>query len=313
MDWLSTMRDHAPLVAAAVGLLALFAAYAFTQLTVRTEQLLRLQGELVDTEQRLRALQAEMDGRIARIIENSPMEVTPALHEQLRGATFAILDEGGHPVCSGFFVTPCGVALAAAHACAHARRPRGASPRLLRASSPSGREFTLGVVAARVGALDVAVLRVPASGALPSAHLPLPSATRSDAQLLGAPVALIHGSIAWSSAGADARRVALDSGYIITSSDSKLLYCLPACEPLSGAALLFRSGHVLGLHTGGCRDLAHEHLERSRSTRAEAVRLDVPQVWGAVQAAAAAAAAPSAASGGSGAAGLRQRGAGAGL
>lgn len=113
------------------------------------------------------------------------MALTGALLETLRDATFSILDAGGHPVCCGFFVTPCGVALTAAHACEHAR-PAGTG-RAIRASTHLGQEFSLEVVSSREGDLDVAVLRVfSAADALPPrSHLPLPSMRYTALQLLG--------------------------------------------------------------------------------------------------------------------------------
>ena len=232
----------------------------------------------------------ETDARFSRIEESGPVALTDAMLEALRRATFSILDAEGHPVCCGFFVTPCGVALTAAHACAHARPARAG--RAFRASTHLGVEFSLEVVSPKVGDLDVAVLRVSGGAAAlpPCGHLPLPSTSYSEQQLLGASVALIHGSIAWS-AGASVNKIARNNGYIITSTDSLIHYCISTYKGHSGAALLFRGGQVIGLHSEGLNDLDQEHSERSPSTSADAVRLDVPQIWSAVQAAKAAPAA----------------------
>ena len=54
------------------------------------------------------------------------------------------------------------------------------------------------------------------------------------------------------------------------------------------AALLFRRGSVIGLHVGGLNDLDQGYSERSPSTTAEAVRMDLPRIWAAVRAAKAA-------------------------
>ena len=37
------------------------------------------------------------------------------MFDKVRSATFAILDGSGLPICCGFFVSACGVALTAAH------------------------------------------------------------------------------------------------------------------------------------------------------------------------------------------------------
>lgn len=149
-----------------------------------------------------------------------------------------------------------------------------------------------------MGTLDIAVLR--ASGALPAGmdYLPLPSTRQSHQQLLGAPVALIHGSIAWSS-GAGVNQIARDNGTIITSNETLIQYSVSSYRGRSGAALLFRSGQLIGLHSEGFDDLQQDS-EMSPSTTADAVRLDAPLIWGAVQAAMAVSSADSAASGGGG-------------
>ena len=183
----------------------------------------------------------ETDARFSRVEDSGPVALTDAMLETLRGATFSILDAEGHPVCCGFFVTPCGVALTAAHACTYAR-PAG-SGRALSASTHLGLEFSLEVVSPSVGELDVAVLRVSGAAATlsPRSHLPLPSASYSAQQLLGASVALIHSSIAWS-AGASLGQIARNNGYIVTSTNSLINYCVSTYRGHSGAALLFRGG-----------------------------------------------------------------------
>ena len=97
---------------------------------------------------------------------------------------------------------------------------------------------------------------------------------------------LIHGSIAWSMGSVAAHQIARDNGYIITSSDSVIQYSIASpYKGHSGAALLFRSGQVIGLHSEGFNDLGQEHGEKSPSTSADAVRLDLPLIWSAVEAA----------------------------
>ena len=226
---------------------------------------------------------------LARIQDNLPMIISDAMFEKLHGATFAILDDDGHPVCCGFFVTPCGVALTAAHSCAYARTGAGrGGRRVFRASTYRRQEFLLALVSERVGAVDIAVLRVVASESAmplpPRDFLALPRERHTQQQLLGAPVALIHGSIAWS-AGTDAQQVARDDGRIITSSDTILHYSVASYKGHSGAALLFRSGQVIGLHSEGFNDLEQRHSETSPATSADAVRLDSREIWDAVEAA----------------------------
>ena len=246
--------------------------YIIFQLKRITEELRRTTEEQKRTTEELMQLK-----------DNSPMVITDAMFEKLHGATFAILDDDGHPVCCGFFVTPCGVALTAAHSCDYARPgPRGASL-MFRASTYRDQEFTLDIVSHKVGALDIAILRVSNSCMIPRDFLPLPSVRHSHQQLLGAPVALIHGSIAWS-ASSEVHQIARDNGTII--SDSLIHYSVSSYKGYSGAALLFRSGQVIGLHSEGFNDLEQEEQsEKSPSTSADAVRLDVPQIWDAVQAA----------------------------
>lgn len=231
-------------------------------LAVQAVVLVLLCAMLVYVILQLQAQKRETDARFSRIEESGPVALTDAMLEALRRATFSILDAEGHPVCCGFFVTPCGVALTAAHACAHARPARAG--RAFRASTHLGVEFSLEVVSPKVGDLDVAVLRVSGGAAAlpPCGHLPLPSASYSEQQLLGASVALIHGSIAWS-AGASVNKIARNNGYIITSTDSLIHYSISTYKGHSGAALLFRGGQVIGLHSEGFNDLNQEHSERS--------------------------------------------------
>ena len=227
------------------------------------------------------------------------MKLTAQQLLHLRGATFSLLDDAGHPVGCGFFVTACGVALTAAHVCVHARSAGDGSLRL-RASTYGMQEFELLVVTPKLGELDVAVLRIIACAALPPPHesLPLPKGLLAHEELLSAPVLLIHGSIAWSApSAAPPDRISSDNGYVITTSDTMLLYSVSTYKGHSGAALLFRRGSVIGLHSGGFNDLDQEQSEHSPSTSGEAVRLDLPQIRVAVQAAMAPAAAPAAVAG----------------
>jgi len=261
------------------------AAYIVIQQTRIADEQRRAMEKLVRTVEK-QSLKLEKQGlKLAQLAENSPFVITDEMYEKLRGATFAILDDGGHPVCCGFFVTPCGVALTAAHSCEYAR-PIGGPNSKFHAATYEGLEFDLDVVAPTVGTLDVAVLRLSAAFELYSGfdYLSLPCVHNSHRQLLGASVALIHGSIAWS-AGSGANEIARDNGFIITSSETMLQYSVASYKGHSGAALLFRGGQVIGLHSEGFNDLEQELSEASPSTSANAVRLDVPQIWEAVNAA----------------------------
>jgi hypothetical protein len=273
------------LVLAVAVLLALAAYVALEQKRLAAEQRVAL-----DELRRASKTQTEfMRVTLESFAENLPMVISDAFFEQLHGATFAILDDGGHPVCCGFFVTPCGVALTAAHSCDYARAAssRGGL-RIFRASTFRRQEFSLALISAQVGALDIAVLRVisPSGAAQPPLpprdFLPLPSVRHTHQQLLGAPVSLIHGSIAWS-AGTDVQQIARDDGKIITSNETMLQYSISPYKGHSGAALLFRSGQVIGLHSGGFNDLEQQHSDISPSTSADAVRLDSPEIRDAVE------------------------------
>lgn len=199
----------------------------------------------------------------------------------LQAATFSILDKEGLPVCCGFFVSSCGVALTAAHdAKKWLRRDKKGKTQVVRAATCDGTEFDLEVVLPKIDDLDIAVLRLVGPAAARPC-LPLPTSTFTAQQLGGAPVKLIHSSIAWS-AGANMTNFAQDNGLIISSTDSIIHYSVATYKGHSGAALLLRSEQVIGLHSEGFNDLPQEHSEHSPSTAADAVRLDLPAVRTAV-------------------------------
>ena len=201
------------------------------------------------------------------------------MFDKVRAATFAILDSGGLPVCCGCFVSACGVALAAAHEADKWVRKKGKKS-VARAATYDNKEFDLEVVERKVGDLDVAVLRLP-SAAAAQACLPVPDNTFTEKELSGAPVNLVHGSIAWS-AGASPSTFAQDSGSIITSNAKTIHYNVGTFKGHSGAALLLRGQQVIGLHSEGFNDLPHEYSEHSPTTAADAARLDLPAVREAV-------------------------------
>ena len=194
------------------------------------------------------------------------------MFDKVRAATFAILDRGDLPVCCGFFVSACGVVLTAAHEADKWLRKKG-NKSFVRAATYNNKEFDLEVVQRKVGGLDVAVLRL-SSAAAAQACLPVPENTFTEKELSGAPVNLVHGSIAWSN-GAGASNFAQDSGSIITSDATTIHYNVGTYKGHSGAALLLRGQQVIGLHSEGFNDLPQEYSEDSPSTAADAARLDL--------------------------------------
>ena len=208
-----------------------------------------------------------------------PVVLSPEMYTLLQRATFAILDQAGLPTSCGFFVTPCGVALTAAHDAEKWLRKKG-KKHVVRASSYINEEFELEVLKRQVGKLDIAVLRLPGPvSAQPC--LPLPATTFTAQQLSGAPVKLIHGSIAWNQESG-ASNFAEYNGSIITSNATKIHYNVGTFKGHSGAALLLRGEQVIGLHSMGFNDMPQEMSEQSPSTAADAERLDVPAVKQAV-------------------------------
>jgi len=218
---------------------------------------------------------------LQRIERSVPLELSPEMFTRLQTATFAILDATGRPLSCGFFVTSCGVALTAAHSSKQWMQQQN-KKLIVRASTYQNEEFTLQVIYRKVRKLDIAVLRVESTDVTPRAHLPLPTHAWSNQELSGAPVKLVHCSIAWSN-GATPSNFAHNNGYISTTSDTLLHYDISTYKGHSGAALLLRSEHLIGLHSEGFNDLANEHSETSPSTGGDAVRLDLPEIKSAVQ------------------------------
>ena len=207
-------------------------------------------------------------------------ELSPAMYSKLRCATFAVLDEQGHPVCCGFFVTPCGVALVAAHN-PHTWMQRDGKLRFARVATFDGPVFKLRVITSQLGSLDIAVLRV-ADDRPVAGYLELPSRCFRADELIGRPVSLINGSISYSAA-ANAANLAMDTGTINTSTPETLLYSVATMKGHSGAALLLRGDELIGLHSEGFNDLPDALSESSPSIRGIAVRLDLPAIWDAVE------------------------------
>ncbi len=207
--------------------------------------------------------------------------------DKVRAATFAILDKGGHPISCGFFVSACGVALTAAHeADTKWLRKKGKKSMAL-AATHDDKTFDLEVVERKVGDLGIAVLRlVPsaaAAGAAAQACLPVPETTFTEKDLSGAPVNLVHGSIAWS-AGASSSNFAQNCGRIVMSNAETIRYNVggPGKGHSGAALLLLQSRQVIGLRSEGRNDNLEEYSERSPSNDADAVRLDLPAVREAV-------------------------------
>lgn len=198
----------------------------------------------------------------------------------VRRATFAILDNSGLPVCCGFFVTGCGVALTAAHE-AEKWLPKAGKKgkKTVRAATNDNKEFDLEVMQRKVGDLDIAVLRL-SGPASQQPCLPLPETTFEDEQLVDKPIKLIHSSIAYSH-GLSAFGV--DSGSITTSNATRIHYSVSTRKGDSGAALLLHGEQVIGLHSEDVNDLPQAYSEISPSTSGDAVRLDLPAVKAAVK------------------------------
>ena len=201
------------------------------------------------------------------------------MFDKVRAATFAILDSRGFPICCGFFVSACGVALTAAHEADKWLLKRN-KKLVVRASTCDNQEFDLEVLERKVGGLDIAVLRLPSTTT--QTCLPIPENSFTEKELSGAPVNLVHGSIAWSF-GTSPSNFAQDSGNIITSNATTIHYNVGTFKGHSGAALLLRGKQVIGMHSEGFNDLPQEHSEHSPSTAADAVRLDLPAVRAAVR------------------------------
>jgi Sec-independent protein translocase protein TatA len=216
---------------------------------------------------------------------------------KVRSATFAILDSEDHPVCCGFFVTACGVALTAAHEAEKwlledeeegdeknknkNNKSKSKKKSFARAATYDKKELKLEVVERNIGGLDIAVLRVPTPATAPWPCLPVPETTIAEDELSGAAVNLIHGSIAWFS-GTSTSKCAQRAGSIVHTTDTTIHYDVGTYKGDSGAALLLSGTRVIGLHSSGFNDLAQEHSESSPSTAADAVRLDHPKVRAAV-------------------------------
>jgi hypothetical protein len=201
---------------------------------------------------------------------------------QIRSATFAILDTGGHPVCCGFFVSSCGVALTAAHE-AEKWLLKKKKKTVARAATFSNTMLEFEVVEPSIGDLDIAVLRVLTPASAPRPCLPVPENTFTEDELSGAAVNLIHGSIAWfSDLEKNLPKCSQRAGSIIHATDTTVHYDVGTYKGDSGAALLLSGKRVIGLHSAGFNDLDQAQSENSPSTAADAVRLDLPEVRAAV-------------------------------
>jgi len=195
------------------------------------------------------------------------------MFDKVRAATFSLLDKQGLPICCGVFVSSCGVALIAADK--WLRKKPKQKKLIVRAATYMNVEFELEVMERKVGDLDIAVLRL-LSRASARDYLPIPEKTFTEKELSGAPVNLVHGSIAWSS-GSSPSNFAQDTGSIITSNASTVYYNVGTFKGHS-ALVLLHGKQLLGLQSEGFNDLPQELSERSPSTAADAVRLDLAAV-----------------------------------
>lgn len=93
---------------------------------------------------------------------------------------------------------------------------------------------------------------------------------------------MIHCCVAWSD-NEKAALVAHETVYIVTSSENMLLYRVTSYERHSGAAIMFSSGQLIGLHSQPVNDGECDPSGLSYNTSGEAVRLDVPAIKEAVE------------------------------
>lgn len=197
-----------------------------------------------------------------------PAALSDAAFKRLKSASFAILDKNGCPLTYGFFVTACGVALAASRDCSQGIRTKGRK-KVVTVASCDDAEVDLEVVSAKVHGLglDLAVLRLPSAEAS-QPYLPLPEAEVPLGNLIGHPLNLVHGSLAWSRHATRAD-LFVHSGRIVKCDATRLLYTGDA-----GAALLLHGEQVIGLHSQDRPDIGPRHRD--------ALRLDAPAVRTAV-------------------------------
>lgn len=136
-------------------------------------------------------------------------------------------------------------------------------------------EFELEVVVAKLGQLDLAVLRLVErpDRDVKRLHLP-PVNSLTVTKVGGANVRLVHGNIAWTS-----RTNAIHGqsrGSIVAIDATRLLYDIATMRGHSGAVLLIRGKDLIGFH---CEGLGQKYSTR----QADAVRLDLQCVHDAVQ------------------------------
>jgi hypothetical protein len=197
----------------------------------------------------------------------------------LQGATFCLVDKHGAPISCGFYVTPSGVALTAAHNLDDNRVFRKRDKKVgavVHAIDYAGTAFLLTVMRFAVDGQDIAVLRLVGHGSVPC--LPLPDREYSPRELMGRAVRLIHGNIAYSQQSAAlgdmARAFAQNNGHITTVTQTKIVSSIATSKGDSGGALLLRGTQVVGIHSAGLNDLPEAYSESSPMTSAEAIRLD---------------------------------------
>lgn len=165
-------------------------------------------------------------------------------------------------------------------------------------SNALGRTFVLAVVT-RLVDLDVAVLRATCLDDLAQSQLSLP-AQLDLRSMLRKSVTLVHGNIAWSNEHRPAavrgrgaavgpqrplHNICTNNGYIVSYSDTYIFSDVCTFKGDSGASLLFRGSQIIGLHVIGFNDLDASESEKTPSTAAESVRLDLPIIRNAVSAA----------------------------
>lgn len=199
--------------------------------------------------------------------------------ERLQTATFTVLDSDQHPICCGFFVSSCGVALMAAHNSNDWLR-KAARRRYVLAQDFVGSLFELDVVSMD-DSLDFTVLRLPLLPRVVGGYLRLPPPMSLVAtKVSGAPVHVVHGNISLTS-----RQAAVfgqSMGNIVALDDTFIHYDIATIGGHSGAALLLRGNDVIGMHVSGVNDVDDSLSAQSPSTHGDALRLDLRAVHEAV-------------------------------
>jgi hypothetical protein len=269
------------------------------------------------------AKQAELEAKLAKV-EQQQAAVDAELLPVLQKGLFTVLDKDDNPICCGFFVTDAGVALTVRHE--HTRWLRdGGLVRavMLRADEAAGSSGAGGSSAAAPGEVSltfsvhsfsdekelgytcmVLISPVPTGTFQP---LAIPAAALSNDNLVGAHATLLHGSIAYNRFFHLDPSASLVACSIFTAHADRILYTAATFGGDSGGALLLSGKRLVAMHVEGMNDVPEDLeavnpsagngrrtkriklSEASPSTVSVALRLDLPAIRGAIEAAHAAA------------------------